>query len=145
MKISPKVPSFLVAAALVVLGMGGAGVVQARDQRGDNVFWSVTVASPGVQVGVANARPVVAPVPVYPVYQQLAPVYVQSAPTYVQPAVYVQPAPVYVNQPQIVQAGWVEPVHHHGWWHGHRRHHERWEHDGYERHGGGYAQPGRHH
>ena len=69
-------------------------------QAGGNVFWSVGVAAPGVQLGVANAPQIYAqPAPVYyqpaPVYVQPAPVYVQPAPVYYRPARVVVPAPVY--------------------------------------------------
>ena len=56
------------AAAVGVAALAAAGAAQA----GGNVYWSVGVAAPGVQVGVANAPPVYA----------AAPVYVQPAPVY---------------------------------------------------------------
>ncbi len=118
------------AAAVAALGaaaLAAAGAAQARD----DVFWSIGLASPGVQVGLSNSGP--------QVYLQPAPVYVQPAPVYVQPRpVVVQPAPVvYRHAPVYYQpapvvystAGWVPPGQAHGYYgHGeHRkpRHHGR--------------------
>ncbi|PKO41189.1 MAG: hypothetical protein CVU30_14415 [Betaproteobacteria bacterium HGW-Betaproteobacteria-3] len=85
-----------IAGAIALASLGTASVAHAG-----NVFWSVGIASPGVQVGVANA----------PVYHQPAPVYVQPAPVYVQPApVYYQPAPVYYRPAPVYRAGYVTPV-----------------------------------
>ncbi len=114
-----SVKSVLGQAALVavaVLGFAGAA------QAGSNVYWSVGVGSPGVSVGVTNARPVY--VQPAPVYYQPAPVYVQPAPIYYQqPAqvyyqqqpVYVQPAPVYYGRPYGHKK-------YHGHGYGHNRH-----------------------
>jgi hypothetical protein len=111
------------AAAIMAVGaaaLGATGVAQANN----NVFWSVGVAAPGVQVGVANGPqyyPQVAPVYVQPapVYYQPAPVYVQPAPVYYRPApVYYRPAPAYYrtvawNQPGYRYA-YGEPGRHNG-------------------------------
>ncbi len=106
------------AAALVC----AAGVVHAG-----NVFWSVGIAQPGVQVGVSNAppRPVVQPqVIVQPVYA--------PAPVVYYPAAY--PAPV-VAQPayQVVRTAWVQPGHWHRGHHGHREEWDRGERRGWDR------------
>jgi hypothetical protein len=96
-----------VAATLAVAALSFAGAAQARD----NVFWSVGVGSPGVEVNVGNAQPV---------YVQPAPVYYQPQPVYVQPApVYYQPQPVYgmYGAPQPVYYG--------------RPHERHGRHDGY--------------
>jgi PXPV repeat (3 copies) len=131
------------AGALALAALGTAGIAQARD-----VYWSVGVSSPGVQVGVANAppQPVYYPQPVYvqpaPVYVQPAPVYAQPAPIYYRPApVYVQPAPIYYRPAPVYQAGYVVPGQY--WGHGHRGHRDghrgNWDRngngvpDGYER------------
>lgn len=132
MKINRQLQCLVAVATLAVSAMGVTGSAQAREQDHHNVFWSVGVSSPGVQVGFSNARPVVVQTPMYPVYQQPAPVYVQPT-VYMRPApMYVQPAPVYfqpvVSQPQFVQAGWGYPERHYGWRHGHR-HHGHWSHD----------------
>lgn len=133
MKISSKVQSVLTAAFLALAALGATGVAQA----GDNVYWSVGVSSPGVQMGVSNARPLVVQAPVYTVYQQPAPVYVQPT-VYVRPApVYVQPAPVYISQPQFIQTGWDYPERHHGWWRGHHRH-GHWDQGRHEGGSGGW-------
>lgn len=108
-------------AALATLGLAalaGAGAAQA----GSNVYWSVGVAGPGIQVGVASAPPIVAAAPVF---VQPAPVWVRPAPVMVQPApVWVQPAPVVVRGPRVVvpapvvyrpvPRGWVRHRHPHG-------------------------------
>ncbi len=96
-----------IAGAIALASLGTASVAHAG-----NVFWSVGIASPGVQVGVANA----------PVYHQPAPVYVQPAPVYYQPApVYYQPAPVYYRPAPVYRAGYVTPVIN-GYYYGHRGH-----------------------
>lgn len=94
-------------AGAAMLGFAGAA------QAGGNVYWSIGVGSPGVSVGVTNARPVY--VQPAPVYYQPQPVYVQPAPVYYQPQpVYVQPAPVYYGRPYGHKK-------HHGHGHGHYR------------------------
>ena len=104
-------------ATLAIAAMGFAGAAQARD----NVFWSVGVGSPGVEVNIGNAMPVY--VQPQPVYVQPAPIYVQPAPIYYQPRpVYVQPRPYYQSyygQPQVV---YVQPGHRHGWHKKHKKH-----------------------
>ena len=109
-------------AALVAVGLAalaGAGAAQA----GSNVYWSVGVAGPGIQVGVVSAPPVV--VQPAPVWVRPAPVMVQPAPVWVQPApVWVQPAPVVYRAPPVVvpapvvyrpiRRGWVRHHHLHG-------------------------------
>ena len=99
------------AAALGVAALVASGAAQA----GSNVYWSVGVAAPGVQVGVASAPQVVmAP----PVVVQPAPVWVQPAPVWVQPAPVVYRAPrVVVPAPVVyrpVPRGWVRHHHPHG-------------------------------
>lgn len=116
-------------AALAAVGLAmlaGAGSAQA----GSNVYWSVGVAGPGIQVGVASAPPIVAAAPVFvpptPVFMQPAPVWAQPAPVWVQPVpvivrpapVWVQPAPRFVVPAPVVYRpvprGWVRPHHPHG-------------------------------
>ena len=117
-------PRWVRAAAMAALGaaaLAAAGAAQARD----DVFWSVGLASPGVQVGLSNSGPQVYMQPA-PVYMQPAPVYVQPAPVYVQPRpVYVQPAPVmYRPAPVYYQpapmgyrsVGWAPPGHAYGYY-----------------------------
>ena len=90
------------AATLALAATSFAGAAHARD----NVFWSVGVGSPGVEVNVGNAQPVY--VQPQPVYVQPAPFYVQPAPVYYPRPVYVQPQPVYsVPQPVFYgRPGW---------------------------------------
>lgn len=89
-----RAPSWGRLAAVAVVGAAAlvaAGAAQARE----DVYWSVGVASPGVQLGVSNSAP--------RVLVQPAPVYVQPAPVYMQPRpVYMQPAPVYYRPAQPV-------------------------------------------
>ena len=102
--VSAARPRWVRAAAVATLGaaaLAAAGAAQARD----NVFWSVGLASPGVQVGVSNGQQFYGQVA--PVYVQPAPVYVQPAPVYVQPApVYYRPAPVAYQQAPVVLANY---------------------------------------
>lgn len=108
-----RIPAMVGAVTFAFLG--AASVAHAG-----NVFWSVGIASPGVQVGVANA-------PVYhqptPVYVQPAPIYMQPAPVYYQPApVYYQPAPGYYRHAPGYRAGYVTPVINGYYYGGHRGH-----------------------
>lgn len=107
--------SSLAALALVgSLGLGASGCAHA----GNDVFWSVAVGQPGVSVGVSNG-PVMMPVH-YP-----APVVVAPRPVYVPPRVVYAPAyPVYQSYPAY--RGWEH--HHHGYYAGGYREHERFEH-----------------
>lgn len=116
------------ATALAVAALGFAGAAQARD----NVFWSVGVGSPGVEVNVGNVGSVYQP---QPVYVQPQPVYIQPQPIYVQPQpVYVQPAPIYYQQPpRFIRPAPVyfapQPIYY-------GRRHDGWQRNGY---GPGYA------
>jgi len=104
MKIDRYVSSLAMAAGVAIAAVGFAGAAQAQD-----VFWSVGVNSPGVQLGASNARPVYA----QPVYVQPQQVYVAS-----QPMVYMQPSPHYVAQPRYVQAEWPRYGYQREWRHG---------------------------
>lgn len=104
------------ATAVVTAFTLGAGAAQAR---GDDVYWSVGVSSPGVSVGVSNAPPPRA-------------VVVQP-----QPVVIHHPAPVVIHQPYPYVRPVVvhpRPVVYHGWDHRHdRRHWKHRHHDRYDR------------
>ena len=145
-----------VVGALALAGLGWGAAASAQ-----HVFWSVGVASPGVQVAVSNAPPVV--------YQHHYPVVVQQpvvvhAPVYMHPQqVVVQPVPVYsaypdysgpfyggpaygrpmyghpvVVQQPVVSTGWHGQ--HRGWHRGgDRGWHRSW--DGDNRGHGGMHQP----
>jgi PXPV repeat (3 copies) len=127
MRVKSSVGVLAGAAALVALALGSSTAALAGD-----VFWSVGLSSPGVQVGVFSPQPVyVQPQPYYaqpqvyvqpPVYAQPQVIYTQPRPVYVQPQpVYVQPRPVYVQpQPVVVYNGWNHSKH--GWHHGHQVH-----------------------
>ena len=124
MKINRSASSLVVAASVALAALGMTGAAQA-----DNVFWSVGVSSPGVQVGVANGAPMMVVQPAYqPMYQ---PVYRAR-----QPVVYMQPEPVFVAPPQYIQTDWRYPSHGRGWQHGHGRHEN-------ERSGHGHGDHGR--
>lgn len=108
-KTSVKALAALACAAALTLGASGAA-----HAHGDNIYWSIGVASPGVHVGVANAPPVVMHPPV---------VYMPPP----RPVVYMPPAPVYYGPPP----GWRHQHHHRGWERGPApgyRGHERFEH-----------------
>ena len=109
MKINRSASSLVMAAGVALAAFGFTGAAQAQD-----VFWSVGMSSPGVQLGVTNARPVYAP----PVYVQPQAVYMAP-----QPMVYVQPAPVFVAPPRYIQTDWRRPGYEREWHHGrdHRR------------------------
>jgi hypothetical protein len=141
-----------VVGALALAGLGWGATASAQ-----NVFWSVGVASPGVQVAVSNAPQVV--------YQHQYPVVVQPQPVYVQPHRVVQPVPVYsaypvyggpvYRHPGYGHSGYGRPVFVQqapvvvtGWHGSHRGWHRGWDNDnhgrgGSNRHGGqgGIQQP----
>lgn len=120
MKIKRLTSGLVVAAGVALATLGLAGTAQAQ-----NVFWSLGLSSPGVQLGVSSAPPVMVVQPSYqPVYQ---PVYetVYVAP---RPVVYARPAPVYVAPPVYLQADWRYPGYRRGW----QRWQERHENQGHE-------------
>lgn len=95
-------------ALMAALGLGAAGSAQAHGR--DDVFWSIGMSQPGIQIGVSNA-PVVVPAP-YPVV--------------VRPRVVYAPQPVYYPQPvyRVAYPGYYERGHGHGHW---RDRDERWQ------------------
>jgi PXPV repeat (3 copies) len=116
MKVSRSFYATAAAGALALAALGTTTAAQAKD-----VFWSVGISSPGVQLGFANA-PVVQHYP-QPVYVAPQPVYVQPAPIYYRPApVYVQPAPIYYRPAPVYGIGYAvpAPVFRPGYGHGHR-------------------------
>ena len=131
MNIKLSTRSLAATAALVLAGLGMTGAAQARD----DVYWSVGLSSPGVQLGFANAPPVmVVQQPVYsqpyPVYSQPYPVYNQPRPVYFvpRPVIYVQGPPVFVSQPQYIRTDWRYRDHGRKWKQGHHdrdRDHDR--------------------
>jgi len=92
MKAKTSVKTLAVLACATALTLGASGAAQAH---GDNIYWSIGVASPGVHVGVASAPPVVMHPPV---------VYMPPP----RPVMYA-PMPVVYGPPP----GWRH--HHRGW------------------------------
>jgi hypothetical protein len=85
--------------AATALLMGVAGF--ASNARADNVQWSIGLGSPGVTIGMTNARPM-------PIFVQPQPYYGQAAPVYMQPgAIYTQQMPIYVQPAPIYRSGWA--------------------------------------
>lgn len=145
--LSSMAPSGRVPAALrgflSVLGVAaGAWALSAgmSDAKASDVYWSVGVQSPGVQLGVSNAPPA----PVY--VQRPRPVYVQPAPVVVYPGyrhvrpvvevhepvvVYQAPRYVYVNEGPSYHGRYKEPKwrgdKHRGHGHGRGRGHDRYD------------------
>ena len=115
---------------LVTLAVFGAllGLMASTTAVAGDVYWSVGVSIPGVQVGVSAPQRVYVPVQV-PVYVPAQPYYGQPQPIYTQPQViysppqviytqpqviYTQPRPVYVQpQPVVIYNGWQHPKRHH--------------------------------
>jgi hypothetical protein len=92
--------SFAKAMAATVLLIGVAAY--SASARADNVYWSIGLGSPGVTIGMTNARPL----PIY-VQPQPQPYYVQPATVYVHPgAIYSQQVPIYVQPRLVYQQGW---------------------------------------
>ncbi len=87
----------VMAATVLLIGIAGF----ASNVRADNVQWSIGVGSPGVIIGMTNARPL-------PIFVQPQPYYGQAAPFYMQPsAVYMQQMPIYVQPAPIYRSGWA--------------------------------------
>ena len=87
------------AGLIALLAIGLSGAAHAQQQQ---VYWSVGLSSPGVQLGVGSAQPMLV---LQPGYQ---PLYLQSRPVYLapQPVYYVRPAPVLMAPPQHMRGGW---------------------------------------
>jgi hypothetical protein len=81
------------AACVAALTLGASGAAQAQE----DIYWSIGMSSPGVQIGMSNAPTVYVQPPVY----VQAPVYVQQRPVYVAPrqVVYMPPQPVVYGYP----------------------------------------------
>lgn len=107
MKIHRSASSLVAVGALALAAVGMATSAQAGD-----VFWSIGVNSPGVQLGVANGAPMV----MVPVYTEPRVVYRQPRVVYEEPrqVVYVRQAPVYIAQPQYVRFEGKHRGHRHG-------------------------------
>ena len=107
MKIHRSVASLVAVGALALAAVGMASSAQAGD-----VFWSIGVNSPGLQVGVANGAPML----MVPVYSEPRVVYRQPRVVYEEPrqVVYVRQAPVFIEQTQYVRSEWKHRGHRHG-------------------------------
>ena len=139
--------AFSAAATASLLALALVAPAQAQD-----LYWSVGLSSPGVQVGVSSGRQVL----VQPVYQRhfrVAPppvvlvrpvVHLRPAPlAYAQPTpgFYARPGPVVLVPAPALRSEWRHPGRHHGWQH----RHEVWE-APHEQHQGerpGHGQAGR--
>lgn len=124
--------SISVAAGASLLALALAAPAQAQD-----VFWSIGLSSPGVQVGVSSA-PQVLVQPVYQPHVRLAPpVFVLPRPlVYVRPApvVYLPAAPVVYLPASVLRLHKHHPGQHRGWQHQHdRREVLRDEHEEHQR------------
>jgi hypothetical protein len=104
---------WLAACAFVAAGMALVHPAHAAD-----VFWTVGIQQPGVNVTVGNAPPAPVIVSQPPVVAQV-PVIMQPAP------VVVRPTPVVVAQPQVVYVPERHHPHGHAWGYGYGREHER--------------------
>jgi hypothetical protein len=88
--------------------------------RADDIYWSIGLGSPGVTIGMTNARPL--PIFVQPQPQHY---YVQPATVYVHPgAIYAQPVPIYVQPRPVYQQGWAVQGRPHGKGPKHDRRHD---------------------
>ncbi len=92
MTFSSSLRVLLASAGVAMVALTASGAAQAQN----NVYWSVGMSAPGMQVGVANAPPVA----IYPqvAYPQAYPqVYAAPRPVgyYGNNGYYAQPAPVY--------------------------------------------------
>lgn len=96
-----------VAASATLLALTLSGAARAQD-----VYWSVGLSSPGVQLGVRSAPPVLVRPAHHPVYRHPHPVYVAP-----RPLVYVRPLPVFVPPPHFIRTDWRYPGHRPGWQH----------------------------
>jgi hypothetical protein len=74
--------------------------------RADDIYWSIGLGSPGVTIGMTNARPL--------------PIFVQPQPQHY----YVQPVPIYVQPRPVYQQGWAVQGRPHGKGRKHDRRHD---------------------
>ncbi|MDD5335309.1 MAG: hypothetical protein PHS32_16375 [Rhodoferax sp.] len=128
MKIKRLTSGLVVAAGVALATLGMAGTAQAQ-----NVFWSLGLSSPGVQLGVSSAPPMMVVQPSYqPVYETVY----ESRPVYVapRPVVYARPATMYVAPPVYLQADWRYPGYRRGW-----QRQERHEYQGRDGERGGHG------
>jgi hypothetical protein len=102
------------AATVLLIGV----VAYSASARADNVYWSIGLGSPGVTIGMTNARPL-------PIYVQPQPYYGQPSAVYMHPgAIYSQQVPIYVQPRPSYQQGWVVQGRPHGKGPKHDRRHD---------------------
>ena len=140
MRIRSRLYRLAAAAVVGASALVAGGAAQARD-----VFWSVGVGSPGVQVNASNAPQLLYPRPVVVVPQPVY--YTQPAVVYQPPQlVYGPPAVAYAPATYYVQSGWAEPGYRQGWRPRHHGRHGNWDQErwdrGDDRHGFDGAQRG---
>jgi hypothetical protein len=98
--------SFTKAMAATALLIGV--VAYSASARADNVYWSIGLGSPGVTIGMTNARPL-------PIFVQPQPYYGQPSPVFMHPgAIYSQQVPIYVQPRPVYQQGWAGQGRQHG-------------------------------
>ncbi len=87
MSLSSSLRVVLATATVAVLTLGASGTAQAQNYgNGNNVYWSIGMSAPGMQVGMASAPPMMYP----PVYMAPRPVTYMPAPVYYAPPVWQQ-------------------------------------------------------
>ena len=87
----------VMAVSAVLIGVAGF----ASSARADNIHWSIGLGSPGLTIGMTNARPL-------PIFVQPQPYYGQAVPVYMHPgAIYTQQMPIYVQPQAVYQQGWA--------------------------------------
>ena len=127
MRIQSRLHRLAAAAVLGASALAAGGAAQARD-----VFWSVGVGSPGVQVNASNAPPLLYPRQVVVVPQPVY--YPQPAVVYQQPqVVYGPPVVAYAPTTYYVQSAWAELGYRRGWRARHHGHHGQWEQERWDR------------
>lgn len=133
MTLSSSLRVLLASAGVAVVTMAASGAAHAQN----NVYWSLGMSAPGMQVGMANAPPI-AMYPQQAMYPQVMypPVYAAPRPY----GYYAPPAPVYYAPPPVWQSrlGYGRQV---GYGYGYREQ-ERFEHG---RGGWGGGHDGWHH
>lgn len=105
----------VMAAAALLIGVAA----YSTSAQANNVDWSIGLGSPGVTIGMTNARPL-------PVYVQPQPYHGQRGSVFVHPgAVYSQQVPIYVQPRPVYLQGWSGQGRPHGKGHQHDRRHDK--------------------
>ncbi|MDO9237429.1 MAG: hypothetical protein Q7U28_15525 [Aquabacterium sp.] len=102
----------VMAATALLIGVAGF----ASSARADDIHWSIGLGSPGVTIGMTNARPL-------PIFVQPQPYYGKPLPVYMQPGlIYSQQVPIYVQPAPIYRSGWAQQGRGYGMGQRHDRH-----------------------